>query len=44
MAYFDIGFGFVYVFFMGIILLLIVLSMVGQIIAKLLELKYYSSR
>lgn len=44
MANFDYGVGFGFVFFMGIVALLIFLSMAGQLVAKLLELKYYSSR
>jgi hypothetical protein len=44
MGYFDFGFGFGFVFSICIVLLLIFLSMVGQLLAKLLEIKYYNSR
>lgn len=44
MSSFDNGVGFGFMFFMGLVALIIFLSMVGQLVAKLLEMKYYSSR
>ena len=44
MASFDFGISYGYLYFMGFVALLIFLSMIGLLLAKLLELKYYSSR
>lgn len=44
MSNIDLGVTFGFVFFIGIVALLIFLSMVLQLIAKLVELKYYRVR
>lgn len=44
MGGFSSGINFGFVFFMGIVALLIVVAMVGQIVTKLVEEKYYTVR